>query len=94
VYKYAQDQEQAWEEKRRIREIEEVRAAAGGTYITQASTPDYPATNSSQEKASLTGTASIVEELRKAKDLLDQEIISDAEFNELKSKILNQGRSI
>ena len=38
IYKYAQRQEQEWEEKRRIRKIEEKRAAAGGVHISNAPT--------------------------------------------------------
>jgi len=85
IYKYAQKEEQAWEEKRRVRAIEETRAAAGGTYITSpsASTPvDQP------EETSL------IDQIKAAKEMMDQGIIDDSEFNELKSKILNQGRSI
>ena len=37
---------------------------------------------------------SSIDEIKKAKEMLDQGVISDAEFNELKSKILSQGRSI
>ena len=36
----------------------------------------------------------MLDEIKKAKDMLDEGIISDAEFNELKSKILNKGKSI
>ena len=82
IYKYAQKEEQAWEEKRRIRAIEETRAAAGGTYITSPST------------ITTDSGVSMLDEIKKAKDMLDEGIISDAEFNELKSKILNKGKSI
>lgn len=87
IYNHAQKEEQAWEEKRRVRKIEEDRAKAGGTYITS---PTSPPPVQSQPSV---GTSSL-DEIKKAKEMLDQGIISDAEFNELKSKILNQGRSI
>lgn len=82
IYKYAQKEEQAWEEKRRIRAIEETRAAAGGTYITSPSS------------ATADSGISMLDEIKEAKEMLDQGVISDSEFNELKSKILNKGKSI
>jgi len=85
IYKYAQKEEQAWEEKHRIRAIEETRAAAGGTYINPPS---------STAPANQPEGKSVLDEINEAKEMLDQGIISDAEFNELKSKILNQGRSM
>ena len=81
IYSNAQEQEQAWEEKRRVRRMEEVRAAAGGVTVHNA----HPAAASSSAKA---GTSSMIEEITKAKGLLDAGVISDAEFNEMKAKIL------
>ena len=80
IYSNAQAQEQAWEEKRRVRRMEEVRAAAGGVTVHNAH-PGSVAT----AKA---GTGSMIEEITKAKALLDANVISDAEFNEMKAKIL------
>lgn len=83
IYKYAQKQEQAWEEKRRIRAIEEARANSGGTYITSASSqPSEQANNKS-----------IIDEIKEAKVLLQEGAISDSEFDELKSRILMNSSS-
>lgn len=81
VYKESQRQEQEWEEKRRVRELEEVRAASGATTLHAGGmTPTGSA------------PADALEEIRKAKEMLDAEIISDSEFNEIKAKILSRGQ--
>ena len=77
MYAKAQYEEQAWEEKRRVRSLEETRAASGGVTIGQAAgggnSPDR-----------------MVEEIRKAKELLDAGAVSDTEFQEMKAKILGR----
>ena len=83
IYTKAQAEEQAWEEKRRIREIEDVRAASGGTVIHTGA----PAGNSGAPQ-SPTGT-DMLKQIEDAKKLLDQGIISDAEFQEMKAKIIS-----
>jgi len=79
IYKASQQQEQAWEEKRRIRDLEERRASSGGFVMNSGGHPSGGA------------TAGTVEELRKVKELLDQGVIDDAEFQEMKAKILARG---
>ena len=79
IYSNAQAQDQAWEEKRRIRAIEETRAAAGGVYLnTGAGASDVPVKEGQ----------SLVEQLSGLKKLLDSGAITDVEFNEMKSKII------
>lgn len=80
-YSYAQSEEQAWEEKRRVRHMEEVRAASGGITLGGgfSNSPHPP------EKVDNT-----LDELEKAKRLLDLGAISDAEYNEMKAKILGR----
>lgn len=80
IYSNAQAQEQAWEEKRRVRAIEETRAAAGGVYLNTGG-------NASGETPVKEGQ-SIVEQLSGLKKLLDSGAITDVEFNEMKSKIM------
>lgn len=82
IYSHAQAEEQAWEEKRRVRAMEEVRAAAGGVTVHAASAPAAP----TQPQA--TANRPIVEQIQQAKALLDDGVISDSEFQEMKSKIL------
>ena len=83
IYKKAQAEEQAWEEKRRIRGLEEKRAAAGGVVVNSG-----PAHSSYQSSGN--GSNSVTEEIEKAKKLLDTGAINDAEFQEIKSKILSK----
>ena len=63
-----------------VRAIEETRAAAGGVYVNTGPTPS--------EDRQGTDNASLVEQLTKLKQLLDNGVISDAEFQEMKSKII------
>lgn len=76
MYAKAQYEEQAWEEKRRVRSLEETRAASGGVTIGG--------------DAGGSGSDRIVEEIRKAKELLDSGAVSDTEFQEMKAKILGR----
>lgn len=76
MYSKAQYEEQAWEEKRRVRGLEETRAASGGVSIGSTDSGGH--------------SDRMVEEIRKAKELLDSGAISDAEFQEMKAKILGR----
>ncbi|NTF16816.1 hypothetical protein G6L37_00055 [Agrobacterium rubi] len=79
VYAFSQRQEQSWEEKRRVRSNEDVRAAAGGIYL-----------NSAGGATSSTEGGDVTNELRQAKQMLDEKLISDAEYEEIKSRILSR----
>tara|TARA_B100001250_G_C19744684_1_gene764735 strand:- start:498 stop:1295 length:798 start_codon:yes stop_codon:yes gene_type:complete len=88
AYKFAQQAEQSWEEKRRIRSMEEKRAEAGGIMIGQNTAPAISTAMVSKEKQDSNQIIDVTEELLKLKKLLDEGILSDAEFQEMKSKIL------
>lgn len=88
MYKFAQKEEQAWEEKRRIREMEETRAASGGVMFAGGGISS-PSQQANQNSNSL--SMSVADELVKLKNLMDQGVISDVEFNEMKSKLLSKG---
>ena len=75
VYRVCQAQDQAWREKRRVRELEEMRAKSGGIQLPTA------AAGGAQEDT--------VARLEKAKAMLDKGLISDAEFEALKARIVN-----
>jgi hypothetical protein len=81
IYKHAQYQEQAWEEKRRVRKLEEMRAAAGGVIMNTGAVGN-PANDAP-------GVSSL-DELERAKKLLDAGVVSDAEYQEIKAKILSR----
>lgn len=83
MYSKSQSEEQAWEEKRRVREIEEVRAASGGTVIHTGQ--DSHQASSGQS----TSGNNITQQITEAKKLLDDGTISDAEFQEMKAKIIS-----
>jgi hypothetical protein len=81
VYRLAQAHEQAWREKRRVRELEEMRAKSGGIQLGAA----YPSP-SNVEAAPEKKDA--VTRLKEAKQMLDNNLISDSEYESLKSRII------
>lgn len=83
VYRVCQAQDQAWREKRRVRELEELRARSGGIQIgtSGAGAGLGPPASGGQDDA--------VARLEKAKAMLDKGLISDAEFEALKARIVN-----
>jgi len=78
VYRICQSQDQAWREKRRVRELEELRARAGGIQLTSAA-PAFGAA----------GQGDAVQRLQEAKRLLDARLITDAEYEAIKAKIIS-----
>ena len=83
IYSRSQAEEQAWEEKRRVREIEEVRAASGGVTIHAGQQPSVPTA------ATASSSNGMLAQIENAKRLLDSGAISDVEFQEMKSKIIS-----
>jgi hypothetical protein len=81
VYRACQAQAQAWREKRRVRELEELRAQSGGIQLGNAGAPGSPA--GPQDEAHTPAAR-----LQRAKDMLQQGLLSDAEFEQIKARIL------
>ena len=79
IYRLAQAQDQSWREKRRIRELEEMRAKSGGVTIG-TSAINQPAGNASDDAAS---------KLQQAKQMLDNKLITDSEFESIKARIIS-----
>jgi hypothetical protein len=77
VYRICQAQDQAWREKRRVRELEELRARSGGIQVM-----------SSPLSASAGFEGDAVRRLQEAKQLLDAKLITDAEYEAIKAKIV------
>jgi hypothetical protein len=78
VYRICQAQDQAWREKRRIREIEELRARAGGVHIMGGPAASHGAPG---------GDA--MARLEQARRMVEARLISDAEYEAIKAKILS-----
>jgi hypothetical protein len=78
IYRLAQGQDQSWREKRRIREIEELRAKSGGVTI---------GTNSINPQSGSSDNASA--KLEKAKEMLDKKLITDSEYESIKARIIS-----
>jgi hypothetical protein len=81
VYRVCQAREQAWREKRRIRELEEMRAKAGGIQLSGNSMP--MGGNMSSD-----GTNSLTSRLQRAKEMRESGLLTDSEFEQVKAKIL------
>jgi hypothetical protein len=81
VYRICQAHDQAWREKRRVREIEEMRARSGGVQILGGGTPGASPAAASADSS--------VERLRQAKEMLDAKLITDAEYEAIKARIIN-----
>ncbi len=79
VYRICQAQDQAWREKRRVREMEELRARSGGVHIVGGAA------------ASLLGGGSgdAIQRLEQARQMLAAKLISDSEYEAVKAKILS-----
>jgi putative oligomerization/nucleic acid binding protein len=83
VYRLCQAQDQAWREKRRVRELEELRAKSGGIQL------NAPFGGGASAPGSADGQEDPVERLEKAKTMLAKGLISDAEYEALKARIVN-----
>jgi hypothetical protein len=77
VYRICQAQDQAWREKRRVRELEELRARSGGIQVTSA------------PSLGVGGENDAVRRLQEARQLLEAKLITDAEYEAIKAKIVS-----
>jgi hypothetical protein len=81
MYRICQEHDQVWREKRRIRELEELRAKSGGVQIGGAPSAYAGADSAAAESEP-------ARRLRQAREMLDAKLISDAEFESIKAKIV------
>jgi hypothetical protein len=79
IYRLAQAQDQSWREKRRIRELEELRAKSGGIILGNSPGPQQTG-NASNDTAS---------KLEQAKQMLDKKLITDSEYESIKARIIS-----
>ncbi|MDP9088517.1 MAG: hypothetical protein M3O26_07240 [Pseudomonadota bacterium] len=82
MYRICQQHDQVWREKRRVRELEELRAKSGGVQIGGNQT-GLAGTESGA------GESEAVRRLRQAREMLDAKLISDSEFETIKAKIVS-----
>jgi hypothetical protein len=88
MYRICQQHDQVWREKRRIRELEELRAKSGGVQFGSGA-----AAYGAADGAAAAGVAGAESEparrLRQAREMLDAKLISDSEFESIKAKIVS-----
>ena len=82
VYRACQAQEQSWREKRRVRELEEMRARSGGVHL--GAMPGMSGAGS--EDAARSPQA----RLQRAREMLEDGLLSDAEYEQVKARILGE----
>jgi hypothetical protein len=83
IYRICQQHDQVWREKRRVRELEELRAKSGGVQfgnVAGGATPESAAPGAESEPA---------RRLRQAREMLEAKLISDAEYESIKAKIIS-----
>jgi hypothetical protein len=86
MYRICQQHDQVWREKRRIRELEELRAKSGGVQIGSGQSGGGQ-TNSGAEPAG--GESEPTRRLRQAREMLDAKLITDSEFESIKARIVS-----
>jgi hypothetical protein len=84
MYRICQQHDQVWREKRRVRELEELRAKSGGVQIG-GDGAGYGAANT----AGGGGESEPARRLRQAREMLEAKLISDSEFESVKAKIVS-----
>jgi hypothetical protein len=80
MYRICQQHDQVWREKRRVRELEELRAKSGGVQISGQPAYRADAAGAESEPA---------RRLRQAREMLEAKLISDSEFETIKAKIVS-----
>jgi len=84
VYRAAQAQEQSWREKRRVRDLDELRAKSGGIQFGSGA----PGVSGSGADGGASDDP--MERLKRAKEMLAGGIITDSEYESIKAKIVDR----
>ena len=87
MYRICQQHDQVWREKRRIRELEELRAKSGGVQFGGGAQGDNPSGYTGADRAG--AESEPARRLRQAREMLDAKLISDSEFESIKAKIVS-----
>jgi hypothetical protein len=83
IYRLCQANEQAWREKRRIRELEELRAKSGGIQLGAGNLAPGPTAAAGYDPSDP------VKKLERARAMLAKGLITDAEYESLKARIVS-----
>ena len=83
MYRICQQHDQVWREKRRVRELEELRAKSGGVQIGNQGGYGGEAVSGAG------GESEPARRLRQAHEMLEAKLISDSEFESIKAKIVS-----
>jgi hypothetical protein len=87
IYRICQQHDQVGREKRRIRELEELRAKSGGVQIGGAQTGAGQGAYSGADAAG--AESEPARRLRQAREMLEAKLISDSEFESIKARIVS-----
>jgi hypothetical protein len=82
IYRICQQHDQVWREKRRVRELEELRAKSGGFQVGGSPQP-------TAASDPLTGESEPTRRLRQAREMLEAKLITDSEFESIKARIVS-----
>jgi hypothetical protein len=81
VYKICQAQEQSWREKRRVRDLDELRAESGGVQFG-----NMPMSGGAAAPSAM---GDPTDRLRRAKQMLDDGLITDTEYESIKARVVD-----
>jgi hypothetical protein len=87
MYRICQQHDQVWREKRRIRDLEELRAKSGGVQIGAGQFGGGQSAYAGSDSAG--AESEPARRLRQAREMLDAKLISDSEFESIKAKIVS-----
>jgi len=93
LYRICQQHDQAWREKRRVRELEELRAKSGGVQFGQAGGAYAPAPaeppSGANDPAPGGHESESTRRLRQAREMLAAKLITDSEYETIKARIIS-----
>jgi hypothetical protein len=81
VYRICQAQDQAWREKRRVRELEELRARSGGI--------QFAGMGGAVAATGAPASSDAIRRLQEARQMLESKLITDAEYESIKARIVS-----
>ncbi len=87
MYRICQQHDQVWREKRRIRELEELRAKSGAVQIGSGPIGGGQSVYSGADIAG--ADSEPARRLRQAREMLDAKLITDSEYESIKAKIVS-----